>query len=159
MGKYIIELAEEEYEAIKRIPELYRGNIIKAIANGTPYNPSGDCISREALRSALEVTQYNDIDDLTRTEKLIDNAPPFEINEQTYKDAYDQGYADGWKERYGEPDGRPKGKWIITREEQGSCGIIYKTRKCNKCGWEFSLVIPRNFCPECGADMRKGGTE
>jgi len=29
----------------------------------------------DALKKALEVTQYNDIDDLTRTERLIDNAP------------------------------------------------------------------------------------
>lgn len=36
---------------------------------------SNDLISREALKKALEVTQYNDIDDLTRTERLIDNAP------------------------------------------------------------------------------------
>lgn len=35
-----------------------------------------DLISREALKKALEVTQYNDIDDLTRTERLIDNAQP-----------------------------------------------------------------------------------
>lgn len=56
------------------------GKAIKALANGTPYNPTvepekGDLISRSALRSALEITQYNDIDDLTRTERLIDNAP------------------------------------------------------------------------------------
>ena len=35
-----------------------------------------DLISREALKRDLEVTQYNDIDDLLRTEQLIDNAPP-----------------------------------------------------------------------------------
>jgi hypothetical protein len=33
-----------------------------------------DLISRKALKKALEVTQYNDIDDLTRTERLIDEA-------------------------------------------------------------------------------------
>ena len=32
-------------------------------------------IDADALKRELEVTQYNDIDDLTRTEKLIDNAP------------------------------------------------------------------------------------
>lgn len=32
-------------------------------------------IDVEALKKALEVTQYDDIDDLTRTERLIDNAP------------------------------------------------------------------------------------
>ena len=47
-----------------------------------------------------------------------------------------------------------QGEWIITREEQGAFGIIYKRRKCNRCGWESSLLIPRNFCPNCGAEMR-----
>lgn len=51
---------------------------------------------------------------------------------------------------------RPQGEWIITGEEQGALGIIYKIRKCDKCGWEHSLIIPNNFCPKCGADMRGG---
>lgn len=51
---------------------------------------------------------------------------------------------------------RPQGKWVITGEEQGAFGITYKIRKCDKCGWEHSLVIPDNFCPICGADMRGG---
>ena len=42
-----------------------------------------DLISRSALKKALEVTQYNDIDDLTRTERLIDNAPTVEVPENT----------------------------------------------------------------------------
>lgn len=42
---------------------------------------NNDLISRSALRKALEVTQYNDIDDLTRTERLIDNAPTVTIKE------------------------------------------------------------------------------
>ena len=49
---------------------------------------------------------------------------------------------------------RPQGEWIITEELKGAGGIVYRTRKCNKCGWEFSLVIPRNFCPNCGAKMK-----
>lgn len=51
---------------------------------------------------------------------------------------------------------RPHGEWITIGEEQGALGIIYKIRKCSKCGWEHSLVIPDNFCPNCGADMRGG---
>jgi hypothetical protein len=49
---------------------------------------------------------------------------------------------------------RQQGKWITIGEEQGALGIIYKIRKCSKCGWEHSLVIPNNFCPNCSADMR-----
>lgn len=54
---------------------------------------------------------------------------------------------------------RPKGEWIITGEEQGALGITYKIRKCNKCGWEHSLIIPDNFCSNCGAKMQKGARE
>lgn len=36
----VIKIDEEEYEATKCIPKLYRGNLIKAIANGTPL-PKG----------------------------------------------------------------------------------------------------------------------
>lgn len=57
---------------------------------------------------------------------------------------------------HGQIEDRPQGEWIITGEEQGALGIIYKMRKCNKCGWENSLLIPRNFCPNCGAKMRSG---
>ena len=36
---------------------------------------NNDLISREALKKALELTDYNDSYDLTITERLIDNAP------------------------------------------------------------------------------------
>ena len=67
------------------------------------------------------------------------------------EDAYNNGWSDGFSDGENE---RPKGEWIITGEEQGALGITYKIRKCNKCGWEHSLVISDNFCPNCGADMR-----
>lgn len=47
------------------------------------------------------------------------------------------------------------GEWIITREEQGAYGIIYTSRKCNRCGWASGLLIPRNFCPKCGIKMKR----
>lgn len=65
------------------------------IDNAQPVDrPQGDLISREALKRALEVTQYNDIDDLTRTERLIDNASTVESDKElyekieTYKNSY-----------------------------------------------------------------------
>lgn len=45
-----------------------------------------------------------------------------------------------------EPE-RKKGKWKITP--------VYI--KCSECGESF-MLIPQNFCPNCGADMR-GDTE
>lgn len=128
-----------------------------------PYNPTGDCISRDAL-----------IREIGRTDEwykgrsicnIIDNAQAVEIDEQTYKDAYDQGYADGWKERYGEPDGRPKGEWIKVKENRMSIdmsGEIVTRYKCSMCGRLIatlpSKLVDYPFC-HCGADMRKGGAE
>ena len=55
---------------------------------------------------------------------------------------------------------RPKGEWIEGNSETGALGIKYTWFRCNQCGWNSSLVIPKNFCPNCGADMRtKGGNE
>ena len=56
-------------------------------------------------------------------------------------------YIEGYKA--GKRDFAPKqGEW----DKIGEMGLAYK---CNKCG-EVS-VIQTNFCPNCGADMRKGG--
>ena len=49
---------------------------------------------------------------------------------------------------------RPKGEWVEENSETGALGIKYTWYKCNQCDWSNSLVIPRNFCPNCGADMR-----
>ena len=50
---------------------------------------------------------------------------------------------------------RPKGKWNY----KPNWNLVHKVRVCNKCG--FSEVVmgndeKRNFCPNCGADMREG---
>ena len=65
------------------------------------------------------------------------------------RDQYDKGYADA-KKKYA----RPTGEWIEENSETGALGIKYTWFRCNQCGWDNSLVIPRNFCPNCGADMR-----
>lgn len=56
---------------------------------------SGDLISREALKKALELTDYNDIYDLTMTERLIDNAPTADVVCPECYIRYSQGYLDG----------------------------------------------------------------
>ena len=90
---------------------------------------SDELISRSALKKDLEVTPYNDIDDLVRTERLIDNASavdayPFEQvqelvklnqqfaqeienlnstliqNEDNLSKTYGDGYQTGHKEGY-----------------------------------------------------------
>lgn len=53
---------------------------------------------------------------------------------------------------------RPTGEWIVSEsEEVGALGIRCKTYTCPSCGWDNSLIIPRNFCPNCGSD--NGGEE
>lgn len=49
---------------------------------------------------------------------------------------------------------RPQGEWIEEGAEIGAFGIKYTWNKCNQCGWSSNIVIPKNFCPNCGAVMR-----
>ena len=61
---------------------------------------------------------------------------------------YEKGYADAKAEYQ-----RPQGEWIEENTETGALGIKYTWFKCSQCGWDSSLVIPNNFCPNCGAKM------
>lgn len=105
---------------------------------------NNDLISREDLKKALEVTQYNDIDDLTRTERLINNASPIEDTpvQRFWEQAYERGKAD-----------RPQGEWIID-------GHHYK---CSRCGKTLAIMFSETDdddligCPFCLADMRVKG--
>ena len=50
---------------------------------------------------------------------------------------------------------RPTGEWIVSEsEEVGALGIRYRTYTCPSCGWNHSLIIQMNFCPNCGNDNR-----
>ena len=72
-------------------------------------------------------------------EDLIDNAPTVESD-------YEWGYSEGVHDTE-----RPQGKWI----DHGN------HIECNQCGIWFlkDHLIRKSFCPECGADTRKGGAE
>lgn len=48
-----------------------------------------------------------------------------------------------------------RGEWITEKAYQGN--IEEQRLRCSNCG--NKMVIPRNFCPNCGADMRKEGDE
>jgi hypothetical protein len=122
----------------------------------------GDLISREALKKALEVTQYNDIDDLTRTERLIDNAQPV-VN------AYTKGFSDGERSGRNFPltdeekaiivrQWRPHGEWI-TWEEAENYIASPNRHECSCCHDSAQILINgiellSDYCPNCGADMR-----
>ena len=46
---------------------------------------------------------------------------------------------------------REKGEWLMNRD--GSC-TCKRCRRTTKDAWDFDRWM--NFCPNCGADMRKG---
>ena len=123
-----------------------------------------DIISRSALRKDLEVTQYNDSDDLTRTERLINNAKTVEVPENTVdcvltmfgNCSYNEtGCSDcEIKDKIRKAlNDRPAGEWIID-------GHHYK---CSRCGKTLAIMFSETDddligCPFCLADMR-GGAE
>ena len=54
---------------------------------------------------------------------------------------------------------RPKGMWIGDTDYESYQGC-YEAYKCNRCGYSihwreyYDSDVPKNFCPDCGADMR-----
>ena len=52
---------------------------------------------------------------------------------------------------------RRTGEWNIFESYQG--GLEEKWYECSECKWNNALLIPRNYCPSCGARMKgKEGT-
>lgn len=86
----IIEIDDKDYEALNKVGhngiefnDTLEGRVYRAIANGTPVSTDGDCISRSALKKAIEEVEGNydgyEPNDLGRfmnkVDDLIDNAP------------------------------------------------------------------------------------
>ena len=148
--KLIIDIPDELFSIFKKhgimafdcLNEYDKDNLARIIANGTPYNPSGDCISREALKEVISkvVAEETKEDEkwavgLRYALKLVDNAPPVE------------------------PE-RPKGEWI-----DGGVDISgHRLNRCSICNGVYQMpyvgdsLTRWNFCPNCNADMR-GGAE
>ena len=107
-----------------------------------------DLISRSELKKALTSTPYNDYDDLIRTENLIDNAPtvePEKAKEGELVKAYTKGFDAGVE------TARPQGEWKLIRVAN-HCGI-HDSFVCPFCNYEREYR-KKNFCEECGADLR-----
>ena len=110
-----------------------------------------DLISREALKKAIEQGEgfswdsYGK-DDLCVRKKYIDNAPTVEP-EITEEQAIDKLHETGWIIRHDkEMTERPQGEWIFV------------SRNCWKCPNCQELTNEgKNFCPNCGASMARGG--
>ncbi len=166
--KLMIEIGEEEYEIIKTLIEntviqnlTVSREFLEAISNGTPYNPSGDAISRSDLKKEVVGMMINKADDLEEVEfeinatlasvcEKIDNAQAIPLpNEQI---AWEQGFAAG----LAQGKQQQKGEWYYNYQNGWHCSICHKSVK------DMPTVMGKAnfaFCPNCGADMRKGDAE
>lgn len=52
---------------------------------------------------------------------------------------------------------RPQGEWIRTSNDwiDGTCGARYYPIHCSRCNYSTYDDNATNFCPNCGADMRR----
>jgi len=124
--KLIIDISDKMFDAFKKhgimafdyFNEYDKDQIAIAITHGTPYNPQGDAISREALRKAIEEVEDNydgyEPNDLgkfmCKVDDLIDNAPPVEVyTKDDMAGAYNEGYVCGNKEA---GKARPQGEYV-----------------------------------------------
>ena len=124
---------------------------------------NNDLISRSALKKALKSNcdvcndkntnwcenccPHNDFED------LIDIAPavePEKAKESEIIKTYTKGFDTGVETVKNE---RPQGEWIWLGDNPNP----EHKWSCNKCG--RGVKEQENFCPNCGADMRKGGEE
>lgn len=103
-------------------------------------------IDADELKKKLRLVQdfienYENI--LNAVFNLINNAPTVEP-EITEKQAIDKLHETGWIVRHDmEMTERPQGEWIFV------------SRHCWKCPYCQELTNEgKNFCPNCGADMR-----
>lgn len=156
--KLMINLPKEVVTAIQN-GEDYRYDIHTAIAQGILYEerPRGDLISREALKKYARVVFDKDLGRLIVVDVSdIDNAPSIDAipNEEGYE-MYGKGYCKGHLQGYEKgKNERPQGKWgkwVISEIRCPECLEYYDP----DCYSKEEL----NKCPNCGADMRKGGEE
>lgn len=99
---------------------------------------------------------------------LIDKAPTVEPFEPDYVGAerlkarqrgYEEGYRYGMKIGKGLNPKIKQGEWVVKRLQNGFEDVICPFCNARPTRSEYGYYLKDNFCHECGADMRKGGTE
>ena len=113
---------------------------------------NNDLISRSALKKAIE----NLIGYSLSYEAIlnaIDNAPTVEIPTELCKGCRFLKDCETCEEKL-----RPQGEWIEVDIKPTPYGGYTCNRKCKRCNY-FTKEYRLNFCPNCGADMRKGGAD
>ena len=154
--KRIIDIPDEVLES-KHYCQYFGAwstKLTELIEQSKPYDDSGDLISCEALKEAINITDFDFGDYYDNTEEIrkrvceaIDNAPTVDIKDEI-AGAYNEGFMCGNKEA---EKVRPQGVW--TTDEKG---YFY----CDQCGkYPHDQYATTDFCPKCGADMRKGGAD
>lgn len=108
---------------------------------------NNDLISRSELKKAIEQGEgfswdSHGKDDLCVRKKYIDNAPKVPLPD--FKEGYKQAIIDG-KTNFS----RPQDKWLHPYKTNIAC-------ECSNCHMQMPITDYFNFCPNCGADMRKG---
>lgn len=142
--KLVIDIPFEAYYTFKC--DLGKGKLnalAEIVANGKPYEPIGDLISRgdalkavdkrhEELLHDKEYLKKHCQIDLLGIKKHILEIPPVDaiVNKIEV---------------------RPRGEWIKTPE-------LFRDRICSHCKQQIPYSKLGKFCVECGADMR-GGTK
>lgn len=140
--KLIIDIPNYKLDEVQN-GSIASGEILKAVRAGTPYNPTGDLISREALKEAIckaGIKGYEEYNQgLATALDLIDLAPT--VAYPFYQEAYQTGYEEGRNDFE-----RPQGEWIYFDKDEPTkveCPFCHN-RKC----------CIGNYCDYCGADMR-----
>lgn len=151
--KLIIDIPEEVVTAIQN-GEDYRYDIHTTIAQGIPYEPKGDLISREAIKKIVVGTLekwadgycYIEIptdDAIKEMKSAIDNVLT------VLHDNYSMGYQDGVRKALSE---RPKGRWVKIFDNPFTNGYV-----CPFCGHKIQVTeqfLPKvTECEACGAEL------
>lgn len=144
-GEYEVTFYTDNYADFKTVENLCR----KLIGHEKP-TPEGDLISRNALKEEIvklceRINANNGITVPTLAfTRIIDNAQAVDVisSEEGYE-MYGKGYLQGYERGKSE---RPKGEWNYI--QAGMC-------VCPFCGATPHKEY-KDFCPKCGADMRKG---
>lgn len=146
-----------------------------AVCKTDAEQPKGDSISREALKKKLEEMANNEWNIQVGSSKgledaidVVDSAPTVEMPKHSLlplagdcDEAYMRGYKHGKAEGILKAHTRPKGEWIgdCYNPECDQCHTKPLEEFCDSLGLDGGsyVSIPMSFCPNCGADMRKGG--
>lgn len=156
--KIIIDIPEKVATAIQN-GEDYRYDIHTAIAQGIPYEPKGDLISREALKKYIGTYDGTTAQVEAVEVKYIDNAPTIKL-EPFFKVTFDE---DKLREIVNELKQEIIDGEIVLTEKKKTGHWNYASFgnqtlvKCSECEEEFlgNDVSDYRFCPICGCRMEE----